>query len=91
MKRLLISLAVLAGAILILRRMALALTAKADGRRDTRDAPPPTRLVRDPFCHTYLPPDRAIALRGQGENGTDVWFCSDRCRSGWMAGRRAAS
>lgn len=94
MKRFLLTLALFAAAIFVLRRLAGALggsarrqapgegAAKAGGGR---------RLVRDPICLTYVPADTALELKGAGEKGSTLWFCSDRCRSSWLAGRRAAS
>lgn len=38
-------------------------------------------LVQDPQCGTYLPEDRAIALR---VGGTTHHFCSTACRDAWQ-------
>jgi uncharacterized protein len=45
-------------------------------------------LVRDPVCGTYVVPARAVTSGG----GTSVqYFCSERCRDAYAAGRRLAS
>lgn len=52
-----------------------------------RQAPrgtPPVALVRDPVCGTYVVPSRAIAL---GRGDSVQYFCSERCRDQYRAGR----
>jgi hypothetical protein len=43
-------------------------------------------LVRDPHCGTYVPIARAIR-EGAGDHA--VYFCSDACRTAWVAARKA--
>lgn len=45
-------------------------------------------MVRDRVCNTFLPRSRALRVRHDGE---DHYFCSESCRSTFLAGRKAAS
>jgi len=45
-------------------------------------------LVRDRVCNTYLPRSRALSLEVDNERH---FFCSERCRSSFLSGARAAS
>ena len=43
---------------------------------------PPTKMVQDPVCGTYVVPARALqATRGR----ETVFFCSDACRQQYLA------
>lgn len=44
-------------------------------------------MVRDRICQTFLPKSRALTVR-QGEE--EHFFCSDACRSAFLARRRGA-
>ena len=44
-------------------------------------SPPPTKMVRDPICGTYVVPAKAIAL-GRGKDTT--FFCSEACRQKYV-------
>ena len=37
----------------------------------------PMKLVRDPYCGTWVPPDESLALRSGNETH---YFCSAECR-----------
>lgn len=60
----------------------------------TASAPRRTRgeaavaLVRDPVCGTFVVPSRALTL-GRGEKTR--YFCSERCRDEYRAGRARAA
>ena len=43
-------------------------------------------MVKDPACGIYTPRDSAIAARADGDA---VYFCSERCREAYAAGKRA--
>ncbi|MFQ5458356.1 MAG: hypothetical protein ACE5FC_07895 [Myxococcota bacterium] len=43
-------------------------------------------MVRDPACGIYTPRDSAIAAKSNGEA---IYFCSERCREDFAAGKRA--
>ncbi len=57
----------------------------ASAPRPTR-ADAPVALVRDPVCGTFVLPSRALTL-GRGE--ATRYFCSERCRDEYRAGRQA--
>ena len=42
-------------------------------------------LVQDPQCQTYLPKGDALRAR---INGQEVYFCSEKCRDEYLAGRK---
>jgi YHS domain-containing protein len=44
----------------------------------------PVALVRDPVCGTFVLPSRALTL-GRGDK--TQYFCSERCRDQYRAGR----
>ena len=44
-------------------------------------------MVRDRVCNTFLPRSRAILVRDDGE---EHFFCSETCRSAFLARRDAA-
>jgi ABC-type nickel/cobalt efflux system permease component RcnA len=44
-------------------------------------------MVRDRICQTFLPKSRALTVR-QGDE--EHFFCSDACRSAFLARRRGA-
>jgi YHS domain-containing protein len=46
------------------------------------------RMVRDPICGTFVIPAAALAVRDA--NGVHH-FCSDKCRSAFVAGARRTS
>ena len=43
-------------------------------------------MVKDPACGIYTPRDSAIAAKANGEA---IYFCSERCRKDFAAGKRA--
>jgi YHS domain-containing protein len=49
-------------------------------------APGPVPLVKDPVCGTYVVREKALTAWAGGHT---VWFCSERCREQWLAGRGA--
>ena len=58
-------------------------TGQATGRGARRPAaPPPTKMVQDPVCGTYVVPGKAVtASRG----GQTQFFCSEACRQKYLA------
>jgi YHS domain-containing protein len=53
----------------------------ATGRTGRPAVPPPTKMVKDPVCGTYVVPTKALtATRG---NET-AWFCSPECQHAWQ-------
>jgi len=46
-----------------------------------RASPPPTKMVRDPVCGTYVVPAKAIVL-ARGKDTT--FFCSEACRQKYL-------
>lgn len=58
-------------------------------RRDTPRTPVTEgRMVRDRVCNTFLPLERAIAVEVEG---SQHYFCSERCRATFLGRGRAAS
>jgi YHS domain-containing protein len=58
------------------------------GRHDRSGTVPPRsggRMVRDLVCDTYLPEDRALVHRDA--EGASHFFCSEACRSRFLAER----
>ncbi|MFQ5701052.1 MAG: hypothetical protein ACE5HU_04330 [Acidobacteriota bacterium] len=52
---------------------------------DNRDRAHGSRqLVRDRVCNTFIPRDRAIQVETSGQK---MYFCSQECRSRFLAGR----
>ena len=47
------------------------------------------QMVRDPFCGTFVVPERAVAF--SGSHGEPLHFCSTSCRDQYIASRRAPS
>ena len=43
-------------------------------------------MVKDPACGIYSPRDSAISARVDGKT---LYFCSERCREAYAAGKRA--
>ena len=43
---------------------------------------PPTKLVRDPVCGTYIVPNPSLSV---ARGGATVYFCSDRCLKSYRA------
>ncbi|HET6371879.1 MAG TPA: hypothetical protein VFG76_01135, partial [Candidatus Polarisedimenticolia bacterium] len=83
----LLSLAVFAGVLFLLRRLsgkfhgALGGGPRAQQRR--RPSSGGEDLVRDRVCNTFLPRQRAVGLRAGGET---LYFCSEDCLAKHRAG-----
>ena len=80
MRRLLLFLAIFIGVIVLLRRMAGAFRRVVDNGRSPGSPDRFTRraeLVRDKTCNTFVPKDRAIAVRMPDQI---LYFCSEACR-----------
>ena len=43
---------------------------------------PPTKMVQDPVCGTYVVPGKAITV---SRGGDTQFFCSDACRQKYLA------
>lgn len=43
---------------------------------------PPTKMVQDPVCGTYVVPGKALAV---SRGGHTEFFCSDACRQKYLA------
>lgn len=56
--------------------------ASASPKRTRGSAPPPTKLVQDPVCGTFVVPGHAPSLVKAGET---IYFCSDTCREKFAA------
>lgn len=53
----------------------------ATGRMGRPAVPPPTKMVKDPVCGTYVVPAKALtATRGD----ETAWFCSPECQHAWQ-------
>lgn len=91
MRRLLVFLAIFAGAILLLRRFSGLFVPPASDETAARAAKDaagkgPRRareLVRDKVCNTFLARDSAISARVGQET---LYFCSEECRRRHLAG-----
>jgi len=56
-------------------------------RRPPQPGPQPTgKMVRDRFCNTFIPEADALTAQLEGEQH---FFCSEACRSGFLAQRDA--
>ena len=53
----------------------------ASGTGDRPVAPPPTKMVKDPVCGTYVVPSKALTATRGGET---AWFCSPQCQHAWQ-------
>jgi len=84
-KRLFLALLLFTGAILILRRLAGALSAPSPARPKETTGHGATELVRDRVCNTHVPKDRALQVTSSGETR---WFCSEECRGRFLASAR---
>jgi len=79
MIRRLLFIAIAVAGFLVLRGL---LRGRGPGRRDAARGGTP--LVRDRVCNTFVPRDRALSLKaGSAEV---IWFCSQECRSRYLAG-----
>ena len=54
----------------------------AGGRERSDRRVPPVKLVRDPVCGTFVPPNRALSVTA---GGATHYFCSEECRSRYRA------
>ena len=57
-------------------------TGQATGAGPRPASPPPTRMVQDPVCGTYVVPGKAITV---SRGGQSQFFCSDACRQKYLA------
>ena len=71
------------------RLLARARGAARPARRPV-SGPPQGRgtMVRDRVCNTFLPRSRALVASVDGE---DHFFCSEKCREAYLAGRELRS
>ena len=81
------------GFLLVLRLVLRALASLSGPREAPGPAPsrprtaPPTDLVRDRVCNTFVPRDRALRAT---VGGRDEHFCSETCRDRALAEARAS-
>jgi len=80
--------------VLLLRAIARLLAGMLEGAGFTRGTSGTTgargstvHLVRDPVCGTHVVQSRAVTL---GAGAERQYFCSERCRDRYLAGRRPA-
>lgn len=57
-------------------------TGQSPGGAPRPASPPPTKMVQDPVCGTYVVPGKAIAV---SRGGQTQFFCSDACRQKYLA------
>jgi YHS domain-containing protein len=58
-------------------------TGRASGGGAPRPAaPPPTKMVQDPVCGTYVVPGKAVTT---SRGGHTQFFCSEACRQKYLA------
>ena len=57
-------------------------TGQSTGGAPRPASPPPTKMVQDPVCGTYVVPGKAIAV---SRGGRTQFFCSDACRQKYLA------
>ena len=63
--------------------------ARQPGERAAADTPRfEGRMVRDRVCNTFLPRSKALLVQ---RNGEEWFFCSERCRSTFLEGQKAAT
>jgi YHS domain-containing protein len=55
------------------------------GYRRQAEAPPATKLVRDPVCGMFVMPGKALTVSASGQT---KYFCSEACRRTWTAQHR---
>jgi hypothetical protein len=65
-------------------------TRRSGGESSTGRRPPSATeiMVRDRVCNTYLPRSRAVVERA---DGSEHFFCSDRCRRTFLESRLTLS
>ncbi len=55
-----------------------------DGRQKVRQQPADQVddvMIKDPFCGTYFPKREGVQLQ---INGDEIFFCSEKCRNGYV-------
>lgn len=57
-------------------------TGQATGRPGRPASPPPTKMVQDPVCGTYVVPSKAMTV---SRGGQTQFFCSEACRQKYLA------
>lgn len=83
-RRLLVLVLAAIGAWWLMRRLSNSVAA-ADATRRSVVPRFEGAMVRDRICRTFLPKHRALTVR---EGDEEHFFCSDACRSAYLARRR---
>ena len=82
MQRLLLLLLLVVGTVWWISRTLLGPMRRSAPRPRGAATPVGGEMVRDRFCNTFLPRDRALSARVGAE---EHYFCSERCRDGYLA------
>ncbi len=77
--RLLILLGLLGGTLWLIR-VGLRDARRLKNRQDTGQGPETSKLVQDPVCKAFIPPESAVTWQHKGQTHH---FCSDRCAAAY--------